>query len=685
MDVVVAGEPYLGPRSYGIGDQCGFYGRDRECREVSALWQGNRLLVLYGPSGVGKTSLVQAGVISRFGRQAVDVLPVGRVSVSDSSAFYTASPVTPNPYDFALLSAWSPDESSADLAGMSLTQFLGRHNRTDRYDDPLPVLAVIDQFEELFIDFRHRQRCIEEFIDHLADAVKNVPSLRLLVAIREEALANLIPRENRLAGHSRARFLLLPLTRDAARDAVIKPLVGTGRSFASGVAEKLVDDLRTTEVINHVGRTRMTAEFVEPMRLQVVCYALWRALPNLMEVIIEDDLHRYADIGLTVAEFCGEMVAEVAAEYRIPASELDDWLERTFITELGARAAAYEGLNVAGGMWNSIARALETQHILKSERRAGTLWYELQHDLLVEPIRRLAAERRPGRQQEPGDKTVVTVDPANYLRAAEDALASGDVALSKKHAQAALHASDDRDRHLSARAHAEKFLGDIASQERRLWEAEGWYRRAAEHFETLQEQPAVGQLLTAIGQLLLKRGSYADAVETLQSAVSRPSSDPAIEEELAKALWASGQVPAATALLDTISAIAPDPAEVLISQLRAELADPASVIDDLDHLLALRPESGQRADVRAARALALARLGRISEAVIEASAAEREAPGSGPVLVRVSGVACVAGDPSQADLLVRRASDSRNPSLLARQREEIQRLLAEPLGGDSGS
>lgn len=672
MSLVATGEPYVGPRPYELGDQFIFNGRDRECRDVSSLWRGNRLLVLHGPSGVGKTSLVQAGVVPLFEHNA-EVLPVGRIASLRASH---PAGLARNPYDFALLSSWAPDESPADLVKLSITDFMSRYDRTNRHGDPLPLLAVIDQFEEFFRDFPGRHQYLEEFIDHLADAVENVPSLRLLISIREEHLADLIPRETRLAGHSRARFRLLPLSRDAALEAVTKPLAGTRRSFAPGVAEKLVDDLRTTEFTNQVGqKTTMTAEFVEPMQLQVVCAALWRTLPAAVKVITEDDLYRSGEINRTLAEFCSQTLAEVAAQHRIPAAELHGWLERTFITELGTRGTAYEGLSETSGMPNSIARALDAGHILTSERRAGSLWYELQHDRLIEAIRQVpAAEAK---------ESVTEVDPADYLRAAEVALATGDITLAGKHAETALHACDDRD--IPTRAQAEKFLGDIAAQSQRLWEAEARYRQAVEHFETLGDSSAVGQLLLAIGRLLREQGSYADAADALQAALVKCPGDSGVGKELAKVLWSSGQRTAATAVFGTVSAVTPNAAQELIDRLRFELMDPDAVKDELDTLVRLRPDIAQRADVRAAHALALARLGSITEAVAEANAAERAAPGSGPVLVRVSAVASVADDPSRAEELMRRANDARNPLLSTHQLEEVQRLLAEPPSGRSGS
>jgi tetratricopeptide (TPR) repeat protein len=433
------------------------------------------------------------------------------------------------------------------------------------------------------------------------------------------------------------------------------------------VAEELVDDLLTTEIANHAGETTsIIVESVEPVQLQVVCTTLWRALPEEVTTITHEHLHRHTNVR-TIAEFYKRIMTEVANQHQIPERALHEWLERTFISKFGSRSTVYEGVSETGGMPNPIARALAAHGILEFRQRFGSRWYELQHDLLIEPIRESNHPR--------SEEAISGTNPADYLRIAETALANGELELAEKHAEEALRTCDDRD--VRTAAEAESFLGSIAVQRNRPEEARSHYRRSAAYFETLQDQAAVKQLLE-IGRLWEAQGEYAIAVGELQGAVDRRPSDPAGKLELARALWSAGQLPAAAAVFGTVLTLTPDEGEALAGrgQILIERNDPVPGLEDLDHLRRRHPHIGRRPDVRAARAVALALRGQLDEAVAEADGAMADAPDSGPVLLRASEVARATGESSQSKNLLRRARDARDPELLPYQRREVDRLLA---------
>lgn len=606
--------PYVGLRHYDAEDAGKFFGRTRESRKLTSLLLASQLVVLYGPAGVGKTSLLRAGVLAGLGRDTAQVLPVGRPL--RISAFRTALVPDFNPFSFALLSSWAPDKPPGAIRGQTIPQFLESISPLyDRYGEVLPLVAVIDQFEEVFSDIPHWAPHREQFLNQLAQAAAAVDRLHLLLSMREDAVGEILPYESRLSASYRTRFQVRPLDREAALEAVTKPLEATGHSFAPNVAETLVDDLRTTTITNAVGEQRtVEAATVEPINLQVVCSALWDALPDGVTTITAEHLQDHGDVEGSLTKFCSQAVRDVAAREGIPEPTVWEWLEDTFITDLGTRGAAYEGIAATGGMPNTVARALEEHRILRAEKRSGSVWFELLHDGLIEPIRRgrrLAEHLETTTGGEPG--------PESYLRMAETALAEGMLPLAEEYASRAASASQDNPR---TWAEAESFLGKLAFDQGQAQggdraealyaTAEERYRHAAELFEVGQDPHAVGRVLGSLGQMYAERGRFVDAVNALRSALVRLQGDFDIRMSLAEALRGAGQPQAALGEYGWLLTVAPETVEALVGRgtINAEHGDPASALVDLDNAIRLQPELANRPDVESARERASARLER---------------------------------------------------------------------------
>jgi hypothetical protein len=61
--------PYVGPRAFIAGEP--LYGRERELADLVDLVIAERVVLLYAPSGAGKSSLLQAGLAAAAGRGGV--------------------------------------------------------------------------------------------------------------------------------------------------------------------------------------------------------------------------------------------------------------------------------------------------------------------------------------------------------------------------------------------------------------------------------------------------------------------------------------------------------------------------------------------------------------------------------------------------------------------------------------
>lgn len=603
--------PYVGLRPFDVDDCHYFHGRSSATWELATWLLSSRLVIVYGPAGVGKTSLIQAGVLPRLGPDKAQVLPVAKPVGARASA--VAPEPSYNPFAANVLSSWAPDLTTERLRDMTIAGFLADVPVSyDRYEDALPLVAVIDQFEQVFVEHPGWTRSRHGFLEQLVDAVAWVPHLQLLLSMRGDVLSEILPYEQRLSRGSRKRFPVAPLDVEGAVDAATGPLRATGRSFAPGTAEALVDRLRTTTLTNALGEVHtVTAETIEPEHLQVVCSGLWDALPDYVATITSQELLDFGDHVATLLPFCTKAVYGVAAAENVPEAVLWEWLELTFITDLGTRASAYEGFSSTAGMPSAVARAFEQRRLLRSQTRFGSVWFELAHDGLIEPIRQ-------GRRMAEAVAVVGAAEPTTdgYLRMAEGALADGTLSLAEEYARRAMLAAESDPPLLagaaSLLARVVQRQGDDETGERAddlYATAEGYFHRAAELLEVMQNPRAVGRVLASLGQLSRDRHRFADAIQAFQGATSRLPDDVDIRLGLAQALSEAGQSVAAQGEYTNILTTAPNTVEALVGRgiLAAEHGDPSAALADLDSAVRQRPDLADDPRVRAAATSAAAR------------------------------------------------------------------------------
>jgi tetratricopeptide (TPR) repeat protein len=652
--------PYPGSRPFQQADQDRFFGRSTESKALADFWHDNRIVLVAGPVGCGKTSLLHAGVLPILTQQRARVLPPGRLSYG--ATFPTVALPEHNPYTFALLRSWSPGEAPTRLVDLTVRDFVEAHAPPGSG----PLYAAIDQVDELPADPGPRLDQRDRFLAELADAVEAEPRLHLLLLARDDA-ADLISAKLPMAG----RFDLTALTRVAAIEAVVGPAAGAGRPFADEAAEKLVTDLQTSRIVVANGVERhVHSDQVQPALLQAVCARLWKSLPPTDHVTVRD-VRLYGEADKALAAYCGQIVASVADDFDRPVTWVRNWLLRTFITELGTRGTAYEGVTDTAGAPNEIARALVDSHLLLVAQRSGSRWYELLADRLIQPLRDTVDELPPA------------TAPAQYLSAAERALAQGDLGVAQRYAGLALRRSADTD--LRLRAEAESLLGNIAAGRAETTEAkaeaESHHRAAARLFETLRDTPAVASQLAAIGLLLILQQRPDDALEELRSAIDRMPGDPVIQTDLALALWRLGESEAAVTVLTAVLAL--DGGNTVALRARgevlAELGKARQAMVDLN-----RVTLHERPATRAARGLALAKLGDQSAADTEVDGAVAEAPWNGDVLLHAARAKLLNGDDTAAEELARRAVDAYDPSLPPYHREVALQLATHKHGNSKG-
>jgi hypothetical protein len=375
--------PYIGPRPFERSDRDRFFGRARETRDLLSLILAERMVVFYAPSGAGKTSLLNTQIVPALQQEGFTVLPVARMGSAVSRGMTAAS--ISNIFVFnALLSLAEPHGEMSQLRAQTLFGYLAAVA-----DDEHPPIMIFDQFEEIFTTHRDRPQDTREFFEQLRVALHDIPRLGVVLVLREDHLADLESYAPLLPKRLKTRFRMDLLGYDGALEAVRKPAQIAGCAYGTGVAERLVDDLRRVQLAaaetSSAGNTLNPC--VEPVQLQVVCRRLWDNLPEREERIVTlAEIEQFGNIDRALTDFYEDVLHHTTQATKVSEGQLRRWFGTELITPLKTRGLALRGKAETNGLPNKAVDALERQHLIRSETRAGAEWYELVHDRLVAPI-----------------------------------------------------------------------------------------------------------------------------------------------------------------------------------------------------------------------------------------------------------------------------------------------------------
>ncbi len=235
--------PYLGLAAFGDSHEDAelFFGRAGERDLVVANLQSARVTVLYGPSGVGKSSLLHAGVAHRLRtmEQPSQVIVLDDWS-SDPTATLTAG-----------IRAAVIDPSDVAGADLPLSVALDRL----REQRSRALIVILDRFEDYLR--LHPQPSVGGFDDALAELFATPEVLvRMLIAVRDDRLADLDRLDGVIPGLFDNVLRLERLTREAAREAILGPLqrhnahlqaagaeAGREVTLEDGLAGRVLDEL----------------------------------------------------------------------------------------------------------------------------------------------------------------------------------------------------------------------------------------------------------------------------------------------------------------------------------------------------------------------------------------------------------------------------------------------------------
>ena len=182
-----------------------FFGRDQETEELYQKVFESKLLLVYGVSGTGKSSLIQCGLANKF--QESDWLPISIRRGSDinqslTQAIQKASIIPP----------------SGEMPKAKGAKALLRNLYLDNFK---PVYLIFDQFEELFIFGSKTEK--EDFIKSIKKLVESDLQIKMLFVIREEYLASITEFEREIPEFLQNRIRIEKMNRANAKQAIEGP------------------------------------------------------------------------------------------------------------------------------------------------------------------------------------------------------------------------------------------------------------------------------------------------------------------------------------------------------------------------------------------------------------------------------------------------------------------------------
>ena len=403
--------PYKGLVPYFEEDAPFFFGRDADRKVVTANLLGSRLTLLYGASGVGKSSILRAGVVHHLRRMAKenrkDGAPELAVVVFDSWQNDPVADLLAAVQNAVAEALGASPIEAPETTGLCAT--LGAW--ADRLGGDL--LIILDQFEEYLL---HEKSGTDSFNTEFVRAV-NAPQLRVnfLISIREDALAWLDRFKGKIPALFENYLRLDHLTRESAREAIVRPLEEWYRRTRLG-PEGIDPDL-VEEILNQVSRDRAgPADALGPGSiagegrikaavLQVVMTRLWQEGKNDGSTHLRlKTLQKFGDMKTIFEDHLKDRLHDLSRRERKVCAHLFRYL----VTPGGVRIALSaqdleEFTKLSRKQTEPVLEKLKGRNVLVGSLYAvGEVRYEIPYDSLGLAIfrwRQQSGERRKGVQK----------------------------------------------------------------------------------------------------------------------------------------------------------------------------------------------------------------------------------------------------------------------------------------------
>jgi hypothetical protein len=337
--------------SYTIEDKNIFFGRDSETEEIFRKLYSGKLLLIYGKSGTGKSSIINCGLISRIPQE--DIYPI---NIRCGKKAYENFISEIKKYSNSELD--NPLEILEDIF----------------YEHSKPITLVFDQFEEIFILSDEEER--GKLAKGLSEILKSRLKINIILIVREEYFANLTEFEAIIPGLFENRTRIERMSKSAAREAIVKPCLACRVRIEDGLADQILEHL--------TGQS----EGLELTWLQILMDRLYRTAAERdpeNPVIKHEDLNKLGRIGNVLSDFLDEQLR------LMPHGDLGEAILKTMISTDGTKKLVNlndisDTLQTTGHAVNQnlieeLVRHLINVRIVTDKDDQG--YYELRHDAIA--------------------------------------------------------------------------------------------------------------------------------------------------------------------------------------------------------------------------------------------------------------------------------------------------------------
>jgi len=318
--------PYKGLDAFDAADAAIFFGRQEDSARLANKILANPLVVTYGESGSGKTSLLRAGVTPRLLRAGFDVRLV-RIRDFDPAA-------------------------------------------TGHLPDLAPrAVLILDQAEELLLLWGEAQR--QAFAQALMAALGDRGrDWRVVLVARDDFLPQLASLEKLIPGLLDQRYRLERLSWEGASEAITGPAARFNVSFEPLLVERLLHDL--------------WQDGVAPPQLQLVCERLYRQFGRPGATIRLADYQQVGGAAGILAAYLTDALAAYTPEEQPQVQAVLSALVTSHQTK--AVLSADEVTAASGLPAAAVAALLERLLGQRLLRRVDDIHFELSHDYLAARI-----------------------------------------------------------------------------------------------------------------------------------------------------------------------------------------------------------------------------------------------------------------------------------------------------------